>query len=111
MITYDKSLLYLKYDSETYSEAKAYTLEQLKLSEQIVDIYNNYYFFENLTSRSTCLKDNFPYSFVRFAYNDTNNTLVFIGFYSGSGEKAKITADDWGGFLEEYYGDWYDFSE
>ena len=112
---YDKCLLYLVYDDNTYSEAKKYTMEQLILSDQAVEVHNNYYFFENWTpaeTGDTFLKDNFPHEFVRFAYNDTNNTLIFIGLFmpETSNKTTDQTSTDWSSFLEQYYGEWYDFS-
>ena len=110
----DRLLLFFQYDKETYLLAKEFVFEHLKLSGEIVEIYNNYYFYDNITyaNDSPHLVNNYPYAFVRFCYNDTNNTLIFIGFdsYGEFRQTADNLANDWESFLKEFYGEWYDFS-
>ena len=100
----DRSILYLSYDSTVYSDAKQYAMDHMKLSDNIVEEYNGYVFYDNYVDDDF----SFPEEFKRFAYNDTNNTLVFIGFFESGVYNCPT---DWVTFLEEYYGDWYDFSQ
>ena len=112
---WEKVLVYIQYDINTYSEAKKYVMDNLFLSESHVAEYNDYYFFINETPSKTdpnLSPEKFPYDFLRFAYNDNNNTLVFIGFCVSMElyEEVDAVADDWPAFLEKYYGEWYSFS-
>jgi hypothetical protein len=114
----EKTLIYIQYDSETYLEAKAHSLENLILAEESIGEYNGYQFFINKTSVKSGLTyldgKHFPKKFLSFAYNDEANTLVFIGFYvvypEVEADVAELVADNWGAFLEKYYGEWYSFS-
>ena len=105
----DRALLFFKYDDETYQQAKNYVFESLELSISPVEEYNGYVFYDNYTGS---LSNDFPYSFMRFAYNDSNNTLIFIGCYMSIGFDDNIDelSQNWGAFLNEFYGQWYDFS-
>ena len=105
---YDKALLYLTYDKTIYPAAKQYAMEQLDLSEEIVEEYNCFVFYDNQNP----YVDISPYEFNRFAYNDETNTLLFIGFYASMEfhDEVDAYANDWGAFLENYYGEFYDFS-
>ena len=112
----DKALIYLKFDDE-YTNAKKYVFESLDLSPEPVAEYNGYYFYDNETpanlGNSHLSNSNFPLTCNRFAYNDNISTLVFIGFDVGVDLENEVieVSDDWGAFLEEYYGEWYDFSQ
>ena len=113
----DKALIYLAYDEITYELAKKYAMDHLNLSESSVEIYNEYYFYDNHTpeknGRTHLSNENYPYAIIRFAYNDSNHTLIFIGFTVSVElyDEVDEIADDWGAFLDRYYGDWYDFSQ
>ena len=106
----DRALVYIKYDDDIYSEAKSYVFENLELSGEAVETYNGYIFYNNYSGRWSI---DYPYKFLRFAYNDSKNALIFIGCYTSNDfdKNIELTASDWGAFLEEYYGDWYDFSQ
>lgn len=114
---FDKTLLYLQYDKEFYQIAKECLMERaLRLSEEPVEVYNDYIFYDNNSPTNFSLRgspplnnDYAPYEFVRFAYNDSNRTIVCIGFYTRNVEEVAEVADDWGAFLERYFGEWYSF--
>jgi len=103
-------IMYFKYSDEIYNEAKEYIVENMLLSNKITAEYGNYKFLDNYTN-GTSYK--FPYSFSRVAYNDANNTLVFIAFNVSAElyKDAALAREDWGAFLGKYYGEWYSFEE
>jgi len=105
--TCEKVLVYLQYDEGVYLEAKTYAMEQLDLSDEVTAEYNRYYFYDNMEYDD----QGDPHSFVRMAYNDYNQTLVFIGFFVGNKFYQDVDQykDDWGGFLKHYFGDYYSF--
>lgn len=114
--TCERVLLYLKYTDDVYLDAKKYAMENLILSENCVAVFENYIFYNNITpvnfEQDHLDGSRFPRSFVRFAYNDENNTLLFIGFDVSMElyDEVDSLANDWGAFLEKYYGEFYDFS-
>ena len=106
----EKSLMYLRYNDENYALAKQYAFENLSLSKEIEKEHNGYQFHHNFSSGDT---DPNSYHFIYFACNDANNTLLFIGFYVTVElyDEVDAYANDWGAFLENYYGEFYDFSK
>ena len=105
----DRALMFLQYDGETYEEAKAYVFANMDLSEESVESYNGYAFYDIYTESFGI---NAPHQFKRFAFNDSKKTLIFIGHYSFQYEDIlEEYSDDWGAFLNDFYGDWYDFSQ
>ena len=111
----DRALLFFEYDDETYNQAKEYVFANLILSSKPVEEYNGYIFYDNYSEQLFNEESSyaFPYAFMRFAYNDSKNTLIFIGCFTSHDfdENMKQTSADWGVFLEKYYGEWYDFSQ
>ena len=115
----ERVLMELSYDAETYSKAKNYCLESMYLSDENVKEYKDYVFMENLSYPEDyeCLENgenkNFPHMFTMFAYNDSKQTLIFIGFYCGTGLHNEVDRDatDWGAFLDKYYSEYYDFDK
>lgn len=104
----DRALMFLQYDGETYEEAKAYVFANMDLSEESVESYNGYVFFDIYTESFGI---NAPYQFKRFAYNESKKTLIFMGHYSFRYDDILDEySDNWGAFLNDFYGDWYDFS-
>ena len=114
----EKAFLYLAYDESVYAEAKQYCLDTFKnLSAENVKEYNGYIFTENLERAIACEEmengrnKEYPHTFVMFGYNDSLCRLVFIGFACGDdhNEKAALADTDFGTFLNEFYGEYYDF--
>ena len=104
----DRALLFMEYDKQTYDQAKEYVFATMDLSDESVETYNEYVFYDNYTAYFGI---NAPYQFKRFAFNDSKKTLIFIGHYSFQYyDILEEYSDDWGAFLNDFYGDWYDFS-
>ena len=112
------SFLCLQYDETTYYNAKEFMLENIEPYNNIFYEYNNYVFYENSNFINLHYR-NFPEWFTMACYNDINYTLIFIGFDSGTlagpsclEEKYINDIDDnWGDFLNQYYGKCYNFNE
>ena len=105
-------LMYLRYEPETYTLAKAEAMDTLPLAEEIKFSYNGYSFTENLSMQEVP-HYHFPECWNMFAYNDEKCELVFMGFYIGVNltekDKELLTFTDVGAFLAEYFS-FYDFS-
>ena len=106
------SMLCLRYDVETYYQAKEYMLEAITPYGDEFYIYNDYVFYEN--SNFIELRGRqFPEFFTMACYNDEKNTLVFIGMYSGTLAGPSCLDDrflsdikeNWADFIETYYTD------
>ena len=112
------SFLCLQYDETTYYNAKKFMLENIEPYNNIFYEYNNYVFYENSNFINLHYR-NFPEWFTMACYNDINYTLIFIGFDSGTlpgpsclEEKYINDIDNnWGDFLNQYYGKCYNFNE
>lgn len=112
----ETGFVYLEYEETVYAEAKQYCLDNMKLSAVNTKEYHGYIFAENeaLTQelKSEDGKDlNYPRYFSMFGYNDSLNRLVFISIFCGDdhAEKAALADSDFGAFLKEFYGEYYDF--
>ena len=102
------SFLLLKYDENTYDEAKAFALKKLPMHGDKVYEYNGYVFYENEIFVRHCIGSRFPYFFMTVCYNDDEHTLVFLGFYDKNANDSTVA--NWGAFIEKYYGSYHDFS-
>lgn len=115
------AILYLKYDSDVYCSAKKSMMENIKSYSDNLYIYNDYTFYENFNhSRFDDIDETFPKDFFMMScYNDEKYILMFISCYSGTIEGSSCLEDkyvenindNWDDFLEEYYGQYYDFSK
>ena len=108
----ERVLVYIKYDDDTYENAKKYAMENLILSDAPVEEYNGYVFYDNFTNDGNEFK--FPYMFNRLAYNDSNNTLIFLGLYCVHYDDDylfRLYEYEWADLLEVMYEEWYSFSE
>lgn len=105
--TSDRLLLYFKYDSETYEQAKAYVFKNLELSKEVVKEYNEYFFYDVLTDPDAI---RVPRSSKMFVCNDNKNTLLFMGWYTTEFFDENIDEKTLDEIIPEYFGDWYDFS-
>ena len=110
------ALLALKYDENTYKEAKKTMLEEIKPYEDKFYYYNEYNFY--LNSNHFDLVDGgktrFPSAFTMACYNDENHTLIFMGLYISIPLDEKYLEDiegNWEAFVDQYYGAYYDFSQ
>ena len=104
----DRILLYARYPEEAYDQAKESVFKNLNVTTDAVAEYNGYVFYDN-NSVSSFLND-YPYAFIRFAYHDGKNTLIFLGYYTEKGFDDSLQTKSFEKILTEYFGDWYDFS-
>lgn len=113
-------LLYLKYDESIYYSAKQTMLENIKPYGDKFYEYNNYIFYENSNEINLSPGErNFPEDFTMACYNDEKHTLIFIGLESVTlagpscidNKYLEDIDNNWGSFVEEYFGEYYDFQE
>ena len=108
MYACDRVIIYFQYDPMKYWEAKDYAMTNLTLEDNEFSEYNGYHFYLN---KSEFDSTQFPNMFNCIAYNDTNYTLVFIGFGVSVElfEEASIATTDWATFLEKYFCEYFSF--
>lgn len=112
----DRSFLFVEYEPEMYVQAKDFCLQKMMLSDTNILEYNGYTFIENYELEAKEHPDYkmhyFPHWFNMFAYNDANHRLVFIGLYTveHNADDHQEVCDNWGNFVEYYFGDIYDWS-
>ena len=108
------AILYLRYCEDIYENAKKYMLNNIPRYGEKTYIYKDYIFYENANFISLHGR-RFPKWFTMACYNDEKHTLMFIGFYDGypglSSEEQNNIEENWGNFLETYYGKYYNFDE
>ena len=95
------------YDETEYSGAKAALFEILDTSESPVEEYNGYVFYDCFLDSGSA----YPNHFNRVVFNDSQQTVILIGFFHSDHEAIDEKAFTWPEFLEFFYGDWYSFSE
>ncbi len=110
------SFLCLQYDKTTYYNAKEFMLKEIEPYNNKFYEYKNYVFYENSNFINLHYR-NFPEWFTMACYNDEKYTLIYIGFNSST--LAGLSCLDkkylenfegnWISFLEQYYGESYDF--
>ena len=101
---------------EALYNAKEFMLGKIEPYNNMFYEYNNYVFYENSNFINLHYRD-FPEWFTMACYNDVNYTLIFIGFDSGTlagpscldKKYLENMEDNWISFLEQYYGECYDF--
>lgn len=108
-----RSILTLTYDEKNYQEAKLFMLESIPMYGEKIYSYNDYVFYLNSNFFNEEKNAEFPNYFTMACYNDSNNTLVFLGFHDIYMEEYEIQSikDDWQGFLDIHYSEYYDFSK
>ena len=109
----ERTLVAVSYSPEVYEDAKQYCFQEMELSKTNVLEYKGYVFVENVTSFFSSSSSCFPIQFNMFAYNDNLNSLLFIGLFGDDYkyESASDVAENWGTFIEEHFGDMYDWGE
>lgn len=66
--------------------------------------YNEYQFYENFNYfELSILERNFPRRFIMVYFNDENNVLVFIGFYSYLNFSSSIFEEQYLNYFEENF--------
>ncbi|MBQ7761526.1 MAG: hypothetical protein IJ400_05675 [Clostridia bacterium] len=109
------SLIFLKYDEETYALAKECMLEEIPIENEEIYTYGNYKFYRNINFLEIHHYAKVPTFFTMASYNDENHSLCFIGFYEenqGVDDKyINNTKENWTSFIDTYFGEYHDFSE
>ena len=112
----DKSILWLEYTPEVYTEAKASLNDIINQSKRSYS-YGDYSFFLHHDFNED---DGGPYPdhFTLAGYNDTTYTLFFLGFsrydsrFNMSVEELNALMEpDFGKFLNTFYSEQYNFEE
>ena len=111
----DRTFLWLKYDEETYLEAKECVLNSIPVFNDKYYFYGDYLFYVNGNFQKTIGGPTIPEWFTMVCYNDTNNTICFLGFcnaYPKLDDKYMNDLDNnWESFIDTYFGEYYDFSQ
>lgn len=114
----EQSIVILNYEEDIYEQAKTYCLENMVLSEINQFDYKGYTFTENIGLAEAWgdiedgLNTKYPYRFNMFAYDDEQQCLVFMGFYSSpdrKDENVTLAETDWEAFIDIYFSQYYDF--
>lgn len=107
-----KVIVYAQYTEETYTSAKDYCMEKFVLIENNQHEWGEYCFIENNTCHNRRGEESwYPEWFNMFGYNDTEQTLFFVGFCDNSisEEDRTLLENDFAGFLQKYFGQCYNF--
>lgn len=113
-----RSLLFLRYDEDTYIKAKNCMLENIPMVGDITYTYNAYSFYRNANfynNFTAIAPPEFPHWFTMACYNDEKCILMFIGFCANNpGIEEKYYEDtegNWRLFINTFYGEYYDFDK
>ena len=113
-----KSLLYLKYDEETYSEAKKELFARSVLSDYSFNykgfvFYQSIFLEEDSTYREDIKFEGLDTWFAMIAYNDEKGTLVsakYCKYYKDDYDIESVKTDeDFAEFIERYFLEFYNF--
>lgn len=106
---------YFVYAPEDYNNAKTYCIENWEFCELHHYEHNDFTIFEHL-SHHIRNEDNeivtgcdYPNHFNMFAYNDSDCTLLFLGYYSSEADSSanQLAQTDFGAFYEEVFSQYY----
>ena len=114
----DRTLIVLKYSESTYQEAKECVLNNIPKYDDYYYIYNDYQFYINKNFMDRFDENSYPQIpnwLTMVCYNDDNYVICFLGFsnsYPKLDEKYLTDLENnWQSFIEQYYGEYYDFSK
>ena len=107
------SIVICKYNETDYEKAKAFCLQRMELSSENKKEYNGYVFLEDKRMKEF---SDFPHWFNYLVYNDNQCDILFMGFfedynYDGYKENMQLAREDWGTFLVNNFGEFYDFNK
>lgn len=120
-MVYEKVILYLEYDMNTYFAAKDAVLENTTLDESRSYVFSGYVFYENMALPITHGHvenghNTMPFKWFNLVgYNDENHTIIFLGAElspenSNNPEKYEITnEEEMVDFIISEYSQWYSF--
>ena len=107
---YNLSILSITYEPETYLSVKARFFETVEYVTESPELaYNGYDFYEyHYTDWSP---ERVWFRFIYHAFNDEKNTIVLLKYKEcrRNSEVEQMRYDDFIGFLDKYYGEYYDF--
>ena len=113
-----RAQIVLKYSDEVYLDAKSFVLEKIWPYEDKLYFYNDYNFYINLNFMMHFLPNEapkIPKWFTMVCYNDHNKFISFLGFCGAHLKLENKYLDDFFGnfesFIDEYYGEYYNFNE
>lgn len=115
----NRSFITLKYDKSIYLKAKQCVLDNIPAFEDQCYIYGDYQFYVNKKFMDHKDKDSsFPYLLymcTMVCYNDNSCTICFLGFdeaeYTLPEKYINDLENNWTSFIDEFYGEYYDFSK
>lgn len=112
----DRAFIWLTYDVEIYEQWKQECLENRHSQNSDLDGKEafGFTFYSNYEWSQHNEYNRFPYHFTAFGVNDQTNTLVFIGFYcnkQSDEEKLQSAKTDLEGFIQNYFGEWYNWEQ
>ena len=103
----------VKYAPEVYDQAKEFCFQQFSVEDKHCFTAGGYRFMEHLCHtqvneqgvRETAC--GYPGFFNMFAFNDSSQTLLFLGYYSSeeNDEIAKLAETDFGAFINDSFSD------
>lgn len=114
-----KTLIVLKYEEPEYQKAKQFMLKEIPPYRRKYYVYGNYNFYINSNFMKsfdyTLPAPTFPRWVTMAYYNDNSYILGFIGMYIDINALEDKYLNDiennWASFIDEYYGEYYDFSK
>ena len=104
---YEVAIIHLTYEPNVYEQAKQCIFENTEfVSEDPESSFNGYDFYR------INIRLDWENWFVMNVFNDELNTVLAIGFYTAypTPEYLNLVQNDWQGFLDTYFGEYYDFS-
>lgn len=111
----ERAFVWLTFDQITYEQVKK-TCEELRDNEN-ADLDGKkafeFTFYTIHEWDDVHEYSKFPYYFTAYGYNNDNNTFVFIGFYTYKDDsREKLHAGtDLEGFIQTYFGEWYNWEQ
>ena len=101
----DRSLLYMIYDEETFTEASEYIRNTVSVSSELLARINGYDFY--IIDKKGM--NEFANHFMAVSFNQELNIILFIGYcYYGDGAKTYTTPEE---FIVDTYEDFYSFDK
>lgn len=102
----------LSYEPEVYGQAKALCMEEFSLSQERQLTYGGFTFAQNNTQSERYANSSwyYPKRFNLFGWRDESYELMFLGYYGETGTAMDMLPEDFGGFMEAVFGEFYDFS-
>ena len=105
----------LEYTPEQYQAAKAYCFQRFTDTDEHRYEVGDYHFIEHLWQTKETetgeweIYCKFPEMFNMFAYNDTNHTLLFLGYYEPNCEpETQLALTDFEEFYDKHFAKYYE---